>query len=287
MANISVTYTFTNGATSDATEVNTNFQDIIDGTSDGTKDLSVAALTAAGTLTANGAVNLGNATTDDVTITGRIASDLDPKTASNNTLGDSTQLWLAAYLNTLFLRDTSAAFDVEMECTSSTTATAARKLTIDMVNAARTIKMNRSLDFSNSIVRVHTGNGHGSTNTKIRRYTTAQTNQGGAVTYADSATAGGSFTINNTGLYYMTVVDKYDGGTQSNIGISLNSSQLTTDVESITTNDRLFYTNTVTNVFNGGSMMSYLTATDVVRVHTNGTPNDNTARSLFVIAQVL
>ncbi len=99
MANISVTYSFSNGSTADATEVNTNFQDIIDGTSDGTKDFSISALTCAGTATLNGAVNLGNATTDDITITGRIASDIDPKTAASNTLGDSTQTWQALYLD--------------------------------------------------------------------------------------------------------------------------------------------------------------------------------------------
>ncbi len=99
MANISVSYTFTNGTTADATEVNTNFQDIIDGTSDGTKDFSINALTCAGTATLNGAVNLGNATSDDITVTGRFASDLDPKTAASNTLGDATQTWRALYLD--------------------------------------------------------------------------------------------------------------------------------------------------------------------------------------------
>lgn len=61
--------------------------------------MSVSAITAAGTATLNGAVNLGNATTDDITITGRIASDIDPKTAASNTLGDATQTWQALYLD--------------------------------------------------------------------------------------------------------------------------------------------------------------------------------------------
>jgi len=99
MANISVTYTFSNGSTADATEVNTNFTDIINGTSDGTKDFSISALTCAGTATLNGAVNLGNSTSDDITITGRIASDIDPKTAASNTLGDATQTWQALYID--------------------------------------------------------------------------------------------------------------------------------------------------------------------------------------------
>tara|TARA_R110000796_G_scaffold252618_2_gene388734 strand:+ start:1256 stop:2611 length:1356 start_codon:yes stop_codon:yes gene_type:complete len=99
MANISITYTFANSTTADATEVNTNFQDIIDGTSDGSKDFSIAALTVAGTTTLNANVNIGNATSDDLTITARVASDIDPKTAATNTLGDATQTWLALYLD--------------------------------------------------------------------------------------------------------------------------------------------------------------------------------------------
>jgi hypothetical protein len=109
MANISVTYSFSNGSTADATEVNTNFQDIIDGTSDGTKDFSISALTCAGALTANGNATLGNATADDVTITGRIAADIDPKTASATDLGDSTQLWRHLYLHNVLAEKNAAA----------------------------------------------------------------------------------------------------------------------------------------------------------------------------------
>lgn len=46
----------------------------------------------------------------------------------------------ATGLTGLAIRDTSAAFDVTLAATSSTTLTAGRTLTIDMVNAARTIK---------------------------------------------------------------------------------------------------------------------------------------------------
>ena len=99
MANITVTYSFTNGTTADAGEVNTNFTDIINGTSDGTKDFSISALTCAGTATFNGAVNLGNATSDDITFTGYIASSLIPKTSAASDLGSSTLNWQALYLD--------------------------------------------------------------------------------------------------------------------------------------------------------------------------------------------
>jgi hypothetical protein len=99
MASPSYTYTLTNGTTADADQVMQNFNDILNGVTDGSKDLSISALTCAGTTTLNGAINLGNATTDDITVTGRIASDVDPKTAASYTLGDSTQTWRALYLD--------------------------------------------------------------------------------------------------------------------------------------------------------------------------------------------
>jgi hypothetical protein len=113
VANISVTYTFSNGTVADATAVNQNFTDIINGTSDGTKDMSIAALTVAGTATLNGAVNLGNATGDDITVTGLVASDFKPKTDATYYLGSSTLGWLGAYLgrnsNRLLLQNNASA----------------------------------------------------------------------------------------------------------------------------------------------------------------------------------
>jgi hypothetical protein len=99
MAAPSVTHTFTNGTTADATEVNQNFTDIINGITDGNSDLTISAFTANGAAVFNGTVTLGNATGDDVTITGRIAAHIDPKTASTYDLGDSTQLWRASYFD--------------------------------------------------------------------------------------------------------------------------------------------------------------------------------------------
>lgn len=99
MAAPSVTYTFTNDTAADATEVNQNFTDIINGITDGTKDITVNLLQANGAATFNGNVTLGNATGDDITFTGRVASDIDPKTAATSTLGDATQTWQALYLD--------------------------------------------------------------------------------------------------------------------------------------------------------------------------------------------
>ncbi len=61
MSAISVTYSFTNATTSDATQVNQNFQDIITGLSDGSKTLTVSSVVAS-TLTLSGAVTFSGLT---------------------------------------------------------------------------------------------------------------------------------------------------------------------------------------------------------------------------------
>jgi hypothetical protein len=86
----SVTYTFTNGTTASASEVNTNFTDILNGVSDGTKDLSINALTCAGAATLNGNINLGNSSSDDLTVTASLASNLAIKTNATYGIGSST-----------------------------------------------------------------------------------------------------------------------------------------------------------------------------------------------------
>jgi hypothetical protein len=94
-----VTYTFSNSTTADATQVNQNFTDVLDGITDGTKDLTIGLLTANGAASFNADVTLGNATGDDITFTGRVASDIDPKTGATSDLGDATQTWRALYLD--------------------------------------------------------------------------------------------------------------------------------------------------------------------------------------------
>lgn len=54
-------------------------------------------------------------------------------------------------LTSLSIRDTSAAYDVTLAAVSSTALTAGRILTLDMVNAARTIKLQGNLDIGGAI----------------------------------------------------------------------------------------------------------------------------------------
>jgi hypothetical protein len=91
MASPSVTYTFSNSTTADAGQVNQNFTDLINGLSDGTKDLSISALTCAGNAALNGNTTIGNASGDDLTITASLASTIPIKTTNTYNFGSATK----------------------------------------------------------------------------------------------------------------------------------------------------------------------------------------------------
>jgi hypothetical protein len=122
-----------------------------------------------------------------------------------------------------------------------------------------------------SIVGLHEvylidGNGAGSTNTKIRRFVTTVVNTGSAITYADSVADGASFTINAEGVYNILYSD-YSSTTAVVHGISLNSAQLTTAIDSITNANRLSIANSAINTATLCSVTKRLSAGDVIRPH--------------------
>lgn len=120
-----------------------------------------------------------------------------------------------------------------------------------------------------SEVRVHTANGYGSTNTMIRRFTTVVTNIGADITYADSATLGASFTINTFGTYAISHSGSFS--TASALGISLNSTQLTTIINSIAAANRLaLATSTALDFAINCSVTLKLAPGDVIRPHNQG-----------------
>ena len=131
--------------------------------------------------------------------------------------------------------------------------------------------------------RVQTANGYGSTNTKIRRFTTVLENTG---IYVDSATLGAKFTIPVDGKYFIGYSDQFNVG--SSFGVSLNSTQLTTSIHVITQADILMgsatsagdYADTVGVCVN-------LLAGDVIRPHTAGAPSGaSTWAESFIILRI-
>lgn len=127
----SYTYTLTNGTTADASQVMQNFSDILNGVSDGTKDLSINALTLAGTLTANGNTTIGNASGDDLTINASLASTLPIKTTNSYDIGSTTiglrALYLGANSQTVNLKG-SASMSATWSLTLPVTAGSANQL---------------------------------------------------------------------------------------------------------------------------------------------------------------
>lgn len=135
--------------------------------------------------------------------------------------------------------------------------------------------------FEDNEVIVHTGNGYGSTNTRIRRFTTIDQNVGSSITYADSATLGGSFTINQTGVYAMY----YQDVGQDVHAITRNATG--TANPPITNTSQLLAVSSTTGTSNKSvSRVAKLTAGDVVRAHTNGLSTDTTAAVLFSIRRL-
>ena len=137
-----------------------------------------------------------------------------------------------------------------------------------------------------SYVRLNTTNGYGSTNNKIRRFTTIVNNVGTDITYADSATLGGTFTLNTAGVYSVSCNDQF---TSPNwFGVSINSTQLTTAITNITTADILAVNITGSaSYLNTASATFYAAATSIVRLHTDGAASStNPTLCQFTIARV-
>ena len=132
-----------------------------------------------------------------------------------------------------------------------------------------------------SMVRLNTSNGYGSTNTLIRRFTNIVTNQGSDITYADSATLGGSFTINTNGVYAVSHTDA--GVTYA--GLSLNTTQPTTAIAALTTPSQCLGIGVLAS-YGGCSWTGYLPSGSVVRAHHNAANAGGTTSVQFTIVRI-
>ena len=125
-------------------------------------------------------------------------------------------------------------------------------------------------------------------NARIPRFTATVDTVGTGVTYLDSAANGASFTIATAGLYYVTYNAVF---TLTNwFGISLNSTQLSTNVNSITDVDRLVVATTASlNTVDSVSVIQRFAVNDVLRPHiSNGTLTTATgaAGTAFIIERI-
>lgn len=140
------------------------------------------------------------------------------------------------------------------------------------------------------VVRVEGGNGFGSTNTKIRRFSaTVITGKFGDpvtnISYADSSTLGGSFTVSEHGMYSVMYGDG-SATAGSEMGLSLNSSQLTTNIRSITASDRLGIAKIPRTFSSFLSWTGELLPGDIIRAHGNGVADSTGVDVYFEIVQL-
>lgn len=135
-----------------------------------------------------------------------------------------------------------------------------------------------------SQIRLHTGNGRGSTNIAIRRFATVVENIGTDITYTDSTTDGATFTVNSDGWYEISYAD-VSASAASTYGISLNSTQLTTGIQSITTSDVLKMQTVAASLGASVEICVYLETGDIIRAHNAGLGDANTTVS-FTMSKV-
>jgi hypothetical protein len=282
------TYTITNGTAADASQVMQNFNDILNGVTDGTDDLSISALTCAGAATLNGNVTLGNAAGDDITISGSIAASIPIKTQYAVDLGTTTIGIKSIYFGSsdaaakgTRLIGATVASDWALTLPTGVPSVSGSVLT-STTGGVTSWRVSPLVDSSQVIC--DSPNGHGSTNTVIRRWTNSTTT-GTDVTYADSAGNGATFTINTAGIYAISYSDGR-GAAVAEIGISLNSAQLTTSIVTITTANRLQCTTTISGNRGSISTVARLAASDVIRCHTDGTPDNTGATNQFRIVRI-
>lgn len=207
----------------------------------------------------------------------------------------ATDAWSdPAFVDNLFRITGSAdatkkgAFEIDTNVTTGTTVTYTFGGTSGTIATTADITAAiAALSIGDHCISVHTGNGYGSVNTKIRRFTTILTSTGTEITYTDSATAGGSFTIVTTGfysIYYQDVAPSSDYG----VGISVNSTQLTTSIASIAVADQLAcqQNNSTNTPIMAVSVTVRLTAGDVVRAHNAGASGAAGNATRFTIRKV-
>lgn len=135
-------------------------------------------------------------------------------------------------------------------------------------------------------IRLTSGNGHGSPNTAIRRYSTIAKEVGSAMSLTQSATDGDSITINTRGEYAVYYTDLRSDAAFTG-GVTLNSPSLTTSISSQLESDVLLITQQATNLATTVSGVFNLKVGDVLRAHTDAGPNEtNALRSRFRVKRI-
>lgn len=125
-----------------------------------------------------------------------------------------------------------------------------------------------------SFFKVNNGNGHGSTDNRVRRFDTVVGSAGSDISHSTTAANGTRFTINTAGLYYMSYSDRYGSGSVE-LGITLNQTLLTTGTSSNPVGLVLAATTTPSGNWSQCSAVYYLEVGDVIRASTSGSADSS------------
>jgi len=144
---------------------------------------------------------------------------------------------------------------------------------------------------ANNMIYVDSGNGHGSTNTKVRRYSFVRQQVGALITYADSATNGASFTVatGGAGNYFMCAHEARAGAAVAAVGITVNGDQLTTSITTPITfahGMRAAGVGTTNGQSTSACVVLALADADVVRVQDTGNEDGTDSRSSFMMVRL-
>lgn len=165
--------------------------------------------------------------------------------------------------------------------TSGLIASINAKVRVQGLSAAGVINSPRSE------VTVDSGNGHGSINTAVRRFSNTRKSTGTAITYADSSTNGGSFTINEDGIYSIVFNDRASASS-AYIGITIDCSANTSQVQTLTYAQGLRASAGGTS--SGGqpfvAWTGFIARNSIVRAGTDASTNQTDARCMFSITKI-
>ena len=132
---------------------------------------------------------------------------------------------------------------------------------------------------------IKNASGFGSSAGGIRKLTTIITSTGTDITYANSASAGTTFTINTTGVYFISYSDGNSTGEQYS-GISLNAtSGEQNDIISNIADTKILAMTLAQGITNKTTIRS-LTAGDIVRPHGSGAGDYTTEGVFFHIKRI-
>ena len=136
------------------------------------------------------------------------------------------------------------------------------------------------------MVTVSGSSTNGSTDTCINIYTTVEVSQGSDITRATSATLGDTFTINTNGVYAISACP-VKGASAGYMGASLNSTQRTTPIESLSNVSEVLARGYQASTYALPlSWTGYLAAGSVVRSHGTTQALSASPASKFTIQRV-